>query len=70
MIEFEATFGDDKKQVKLLQPHGTGGNWHVYIDNYYKGSLLNIGGEWAMYDTDLTLDDIHILVDMIKKPDA
>lgn len=68
-IEFTAHYGDDKKNVCISASNGAAGVWHIYMDKYYYGVLLNIKGEWAwrpQNQSDFTSDDIQILGEMIE----
>jgi hypothetical protein len=46
-MKFDAHFGDEIKKVVLSQPFGTGsGYWHVYVDDYYQGRIVQENGEY------------------------
>lgn len=67
-IVFQASFGDERKTVRLTQPDGMGSEtWKVLIDNYYKGGLWKRGDSWVCYGThSFTFEDIQILGEIIE----
>lgn len=44
-IEFTANLEGEKKNVRLLSPDG-GDSYHVYINNYYQGTIVKLKGQW------------------------
>lgn len=67
-ITFEASFGDERKTVRLSQPRGMGSEiWFVTVNNYHQGEMWKRGDTWVCYDTDLTYEDIQILGEIIEK---
>ncbi|MFX1704612.1 hypothetical protein PV783_11695 [Chitinophaga sp. CC14] len=67
-IVFYAAYGDEKKKVVLSEPSGAGGQIFLTIDNFHRGTFTEMRGEWRHYSnkSELTIDDIQILVEMIK----
>jgi hypothetical protein len=69
-IEIEASFGNKKKAVQIVQPAGAGGLYQILISNYYHGTVSKINGEWVAHlnaKSELTGDDIQIITDLIEK---
>lgn len=69
-LDFTATYGDEKKNVKITEPNGTGGGFQVFIDDYYQGMLMKLNNEWVGHLNDksqLSPDDISALGDIIDK---
>lgn len=67
-ITFSATFGDLQKQVRITAPLGAGLVYHVYIDNFYAGQIIQVEGKWTMQTTEkagLTVDDVQAIVERI-----
>ncbi|MRG45484.1 hypothetical protein GFS24_10180 [Chitinophaga sp. SYP-B3965] len=68
-IEFTAVFGDEHKKVRLSEPNGGGGGYHIYINNYYHGTIKKVNYEWVGHlnrASELTSADISILADIIE----
>jgi hypothetical protein len=68
VIEIMGSFGNEKKLIKIVQPHLSGNVYQVLIDNWYQGSIMKIRGEWLAYwnaKSDLGTDDIAIIGDII-----
>jgi hypothetical protein len=69
-IEFDASFGNKIKKVKLSSNIGGSDGWQVSIDNYYQGTIFFKDGMWKAHLNNrsiLTSDDILILGEMIQK---
>lgn len=65
-VDFYASFGDEDSVVKLRDM--LGGYYHVFIDNYYAGSINHMSTGWIAYlhdDYMLTYADNQILIDII-----
>ena len=66
---FEATFGDERKTVRVSKPVGMDSEaYQVSIDYYHQGIILYRDG-WIGYLNDrsiLTAEDIAILGEMIE----
>jgi hypothetical protein len=72
-ILFEAAFGDERKQVEISQPHGTGQQGlHIYVDKYYCGTMGKRGCQWIAHLNnnslpEFTSTDIEILGQIIEE---
>jgi hypothetical protein len=67
-IEFAASFGLEKKTVKISEVSKGAEGYHVYIDKYFYGSLSKIRGEWVHHACQpwFTADDIQAIVEIIE----
>jgi len=69
-ITFDATFGNERKTVRMSIPEGSGSKmWEVSINCYHQGRLYYRDGQWGSYLNDLselTTADIQILGEMIE----
>lgn len=68
-IEFTATFGHVQKTVRLTQPLGGSGGYHLYIDGFYQGEIVKVQGEWVGHlgrEPVITGDDIGVLGEIIE----
>lgn len=69
-ITFNATYAGDLIPVKLSPMLGEH-NWHLYVGNFYCGSMNLMSDGWHLYLNDrsqldgYTADDRDILLDMI-----
>ena len=67
-LEFTATIGEQKMQVKLTEPQGASAGYQVLIDQWLQGTLVKRGHDWVAYlnrKSILTSADIAILTDLI-----
>lgn len=64
-IVFTASFGDEKKTVRIINPDGGGEGWQVTIDYYFRGTLFKREGQWVCFEKWLNSDDVQILGEMI-----
>lgn len=67
-ITFTASFGDLQKKVRITAPLGAGLVYHVYIDNFYAGQIIQVEGKWTMQtgaNSDLTVDDVQAIVERV-----
>jgi hypothetical protein len=65
-IHFLASFGDEKKKVKLSEVKGS---WQVYVDDYFQGTLELIKGEWKPhlnFNSVLQGDDLMVLIGLVE----
>lgn len=68
-IEFTATFGHVQKNVRLSQPTGGAGGYHLFIDGFYQGEIVKLKGEWVGHlgrEPVITGDDIGALGEIIE----
>lgn len=68
-ITFTAHYGDKTKQVKISLVHGTGGNYDLMIDKFYRGQLYIVKGKWAFSANvygDISGDDITVLLGIME----
>lgn len=66
-IVFMASYGDEKKQVKLSQPAGGGNaNWHVMVGGYYFGRVWKYNGTWTGDGHGLFFEDFEIIGALIE----
>jgi hypothetical protein len=69
-IEFEATIGNKKIPVEIVQPAGAGGLYQILINRYYHGTITKINGDWVPQlnrKSELTGDDVQIIIDLLEK---
>lgn len=66
IIEYEASFGDEKKLVSITRPYGAGDTYRLLVNNYYLGDFIKYQGQWYFSTSKLYSDDIMILIDMIE----
>lgn len=69
-VQFLGTFGDELLPVDISQVSGTNGLYHVLINKFYQGMVVQTQtGEWISY-IDLRYishgDDITIIIDIVK----
>ena len=70
---FEAAFGSEKRMVILSKTMGGGQSYQLSINKYHQGTFICYQGKWRAYLNDrseLTNDDIFILIEMIKGNEA
>ena len=64
-------FGNSTKTIKITQPSGAGGIYHISTDNWHEGEIIKTERyDWQMrFNTRsyLTGNDLDILADMIEK---
>ncbi|MFI5405474.1 MAG: hypothetical protein ACHQ1D_03055 [Nitrososphaerales archaeon] len=69
-LELIASFGDERRIVKIVQPHLSGDQYQVLIDNWCQGMIMKARGEWVAYwnaKSDLGVDDVSMISDLIEK---
>jgi hypothetical protein len=69
-LEFTATVGEGKMQVKLTEPQGASAGYQVLIDQWLQGTIVKRGQTWVAHlnrKSILTSADIGILGDLIDK---
>jgi hypothetical protein len=67
-LEFTATVGEGKMQVKLTEPQGASAGYQVLIDQWLQGTLVKRGHDWVAHlnkRSILTSADIAILGELI-----
>ena len=72
-LEFTATIGEAKKQVKLTEPQGASAGYQVLIDQWLQGTLIKSDKEWTAHlnrKSILTSADIDILGELIDAANA
>ena len=68
-IEFIASFGDEKKKIKISQPTGSGEQFFLYINDYYQGMINKVNNEWYAHlnkPAELTGDDLSVIYSLIE----
>lgn len=68
-IELQAVIGDKRIKVVLSKPFGAGGHYHINVDGYYHGVIIQRQGEWValVHETSwMTGDDLSILIEIVK----
>ncbi|MGY3054366.1 hypothetical protein ACVWYG_002573 [Pedobacter sp. UYEF25] len=68
-ITFKAAFGNEVKTVRLTQPHGGQGNYHIMIDNFYSGVIVRTHTGFLVYLNNvelLTSADLEALLERIE----
>lgn len=64
----KAVYGDKEKKVEISKPFGAGEQYHIYIDNYFCGTLMKRNGKWIIPDhPEYTSDDIMVLGDLAEQ---
>jgi hypothetical protein len=48
IICFKAAFGDVERNVEVSRPRGGGGSWHIYIDRFLYGNIINTNSGWRV----------------------
>ena len=69
-FEFIASYGNEKKVVKITQPTGGGDCYQILIQNYFQGVITKLKNEWVPHlnsRSELTGDDVFILTEVIEK---
>ena len=67
-LEFTATIGELKAQVKLNEPQGASAGYQVLIDQWLQGTLVKRGEDWVAHlnrKSILASADISILGDIL-----
>jgi len=67
-IELTITFGNQPRNVKITQPLGSGGGYHLFIDNYFQGSILPQDGKLVAHLNQrsiITVDDLEVIFEII-----
>lgn len=70
-IEVTGIVGVKTTKLWITRSTGSGEVWHIYIDDYYNGQILENawGRTWHLNpQSTLTSDDIAILNDILDKP--
>jgi hypothetical protein len=57
-IEFDGSFSDETKQIKIVQNRYGLTDWQITIDDINQGSIFERVGEYYYHDTFLDADDI------------
>lgn len=67
-IEFLASFGHERKKVKISEVTKGAHGYQIYINNFYYGTLAKIRGEWIHHANQpwFTADDIQALAEIIE----
>lgn len=69
-IELPYTVGDYQTVLKLEQPYGSGGGYHIYLDKRYHGQICKMSDGWHVYinpNSELSSDDIQIILEAVEK---
>jgi len=72
-ISFWAAFGHRNSKVVLSIPGGTGSDlYHIYVDNYAYGQIINRQGKWDVClnhsaNEKLTFDDHMVLIEIVEE---
>lgn len=69
-IEVIGSFGDETKTIRIAQPHGAAGIYHISTNHWHDGVLHKVNGEWCGYfnaRSYLTGNDIMILAELIEQ---
>lgn len=48
--------------LKVVHPDTGGNNYHVFINNHYRGNIINFKGHWVADvgdSTDLSIDEVQ-----------
>ncbi|ASU34433.1 hypothetical protein [Mucilaginibacter xinganensis] len=71
-ISFSASFGDEIKQVTIIDVNKGSGGYQLLIDKYYYGDIIKVNGEWHLHSSTnlLTLDDIQAIGEIIENKKA
>lgn len=48
IIKFKAAFGELDREVELFRPYGGGGSWHIYVDRFLFGHILQQNAGWRV----------------------
>ncbi|WP_448104710.1 hypothetical protein [Pedobacter panaciterrae] len=48
-LKFAAAFGDEDRNVEIGQVSGSIGLLHIYVDNYFAGSINCVLGKWVVH---------------------
>jgi hypothetical protein len=72
-LEFTATVGEGKMQVKLTEPQGASAGYQVLIDQWLQGTLIKRNETWTAHlnrKSILSSADIDILGELIDAANA
>lgn len=66
-LNLNAHYGNQIKKVSIAQPSGGGGGYHIMIDNFYKGAITKIRGEWVYHFNKpiLYAEDITVIGELL-----
>ena len=64
----DITFNTTKGEVSLIQHHGAGNGYHLYLNNFYQGQFVVRNSRWVWLNANTTLHEkeINIIIDVIK----
>lgn len=67
-LEFDFPWDNGRRVCTLVDVAQGAGGYHILIDNYYKGNIRKIDGQWVGFLNnwkELCLDDIQFLGGLI-----
>lgn len=56
---FKAAYGNEEREVDVVQVSGNLNGIHIYIDKYYTGSVANVFGKWVLHWVQPTERSVH-----------
>lgn len=68
-MELNYTVGDYQTLLKLEKPYGSGGGYHIYIDNWYHGQVCKMLDGWHVYlvaKSELCSNDIQLILEAVE----
>lgn len=69
-IQFWASFGHERKKVELGSVSGTGGHWHLTINNFYQAQILTADGQVCCHFQNpewwVTKADLDIICELVQ----
>lgn len=69
-ITFKAAYGDEDRAVVISEVSGSLGTIHIYVDNYYSGTVNNKAGYWSVYWVAPTPKSVHQELNTMDDSDA
>jgi hypothetical protein len=69
-IEIDTFFGDQPVHVEIAAPMGAGNIYHVMINKFYNGQIINTVRGWQVYLNPKTIlqgDDAAVILELIEE---
>lgn len=69
-IVFDAIIGNETKQVRLTQPQGSGGVYHIMVGDHFHGVVTKMLDGWHVYPNIkswLTVEDCEAILAEVNK---
>lgn len=68
-FKLNTLFGEEPAHIEISAPMGAGNVYHVIIDKYYNGQIINTSRGWQVYLNPKTIlqgDDVSVILELIE----